>query len=198
MSWNKTLVIICGPPAVGKMTVGLELSELTGLPLFHNHVSIEAVLPVFAFGTPEFNRLVRNFRDQVFREVAGSELPGLIFTMMWGFGLESDLRFIERLKTLFEAEGGRVVFAELEADQKTRLARNATALRLSAKPSKRDVEASSARLVAADEKYRLNSDGDFPFENHLKIDNTKLSASEVAARIAGHFGLSRTGAAGSR
>ena len=44
---SPTLVIICGPPAVGKMTVGLELSALTGIPLFHNHMSIETVLDCF-------------------------------------------------------------------------------------------------------------------------------------------------------
>jgi len=38
----KTLVFIVGPPAVGKMTVGRELSSLTGFPFFHNHLTIEA------------------------------------------------------------------------------------------------------------------------------------------------------------
>lgn len=74
----KTLVVIVGPPAVGKMTVGLELSDLTGIPLFHNHLSIEAVLPVFEFGSEPFNRLVSGFRRQVFTEVAQSELAGLV------------------------------------------------------------------------------------------------------------------------
>ena len=110
---------------------------------------------------------------------------------MWGCGLDSDLRFIEELKSIFEDEGGRVVFAELEADQATRLERNASALRLSAKPSKRDVPASQARLLAADEKYRLNSGEDFPFEGHLKIDNSNLSPAAAATLIAEHFGLPR-------
>lgn len=188
---QKTLVVICGPPAVGKMTVGLALSELTGLPLFHNHLSIEAVLPVFDFDTPEFGRLVGDFRNRMFREVAGSALPGLIFTVMWGFGLDSDLAFIERIKAVFEEVGGRAVFVELEADLATRLQRNASELRLLAKPSKRDVEASRARLLAAEKKYRLNSDGDFPFEAHLKIDNSSVSPAKVARTIATHFGLRR-------
>ncbi len=33
---ERTLVFIVGPPAVGKMTVGMEVSALTGIPLFHN------------------------------------------------------------------------------------------------------------------------------------------------------------------
>lgn len=79
---RSTLVILCGPPAVGKMTVGMELSDLTGIPLFHNHASIEAVLPVFEFGTPAFNRLVGDFRCRMLLEVAESDLPGLIVTIM--------------------------------------------------------------------------------------------------------------------
>jgi shikimate kinase len=30
-------IVIFGPPAVGKMTVGQELARLTGYKLFHNH-----------------------------------------------------------------------------------------------------------------------------------------------------------------
>lgn len=188
-SHTPMLVIICGPPAVGKMTVGLELSALTGLRLFHNHVSIEAVLPVFDYGTPAFNRLVGNFRDQVFREVAASDLPGLIFTVMWAFDVTDDRESIKRIKDVFDSRGGRTVFVELQADLATRVARNRTKLRLEAKPSKRDVDASQDRLLAADDRHQLNSSGDFPFDEHLKIDNTHLEPRQVADQILAHFDL---------
>jgi shikimate kinase len=38
-------VLIFGPQAVGKMTVGQELAKITGLKLFHNHMTIERVPP---------------------------------------------------------------------------------------------------------------------------------------------------------
>lgn len=41
------LVIIFGPHAVGKMTVGQELAKLTGYKLFHNHMTIEVVAALF-------------------------------------------------------------------------------------------------------------------------------------------------------
>ena len=41
------LVLLFGDAAVGKMTVGQELSKLTPLRLFHNHMTIEPVLEVF-------------------------------------------------------------------------------------------------------------------------------------------------------
>jgi len=45
------LVIITGPHAVGKMTVGQELTKITPLKLFHNHISIELVASLMPFGT---------------------------------------------------------------------------------------------------------------------------------------------------
>jgi len=184
-----TLVFIIGPPAVGKMTVGMELNALTGIPLFHNHLSIEAVLPVFDFGTKPFNRLVSEFRDRMFVEVAESELPGLIFTYVWAFDQSEDQDFIDKQKGVFESCGGRVIFVELWADLETRLARNKTEPRLSAKPSKRNVEESGKRLLALDQKWELVSQGDFPFPDHLWIDNTHLSPRAAAERILEHFNI---------
>ncbi|GGA15578.1 hypothetical protein GCM10008018_70410 [Paenibacillus marchantiophytorum] len=34
------LIIIFGPQAVGKMTVGHELEKVTGMTVFHNHMTI--------------------------------------------------------------------------------------------------------------------------------------------------------------
>lgn len=64
------LVMLVGPPAVGKMTVGHELAARTGLRLFHNHQTIDLVLHFFEFGTPPFERLVGEFRRRIFEEVA--------------------------------------------------------------------------------------------------------------------------------
>lgn len=41
------LIILLGPHAVGKMTVGQALSRITGLKLFHNHMTIELLARFF-------------------------------------------------------------------------------------------------------------------------------------------------------
>ncbi|HZD05808.1 MAG TPA: AAA family ATPase, partial [Longimicrobiales bacterium] len=184
------LIILFGPPAVGKMTVGRELADLTGLRLFHNHMAIEPVLQLFDFDSPPFARLVRSFRQQVFREVANSDLPGLIYTCLWNLDDDRDRHFIDRLCDLFRARGAQVHFVELDATLEERLRRNRTPRRIAEKPSKRDVEASERRLLANQSRFRLNTDGDFPWpESHIRIDNTELSPREVARRIAERFGL---------
>lgn len=55
-------VLVFGPPAVGKMTVGHELTKITGFKLFHNHMTVDPVLDIFPFGSPPFCRLVSEFR----------------------------------------------------------------------------------------------------------------------------------------
>jgi len=183
-------VIIFGPPAVGKMTVGYELAELTGLKLFHNHMTIDLVLNFFDFEQPQFQRLVSEFRKRIFEEVAASDLPGMIFTFVWALDLDSEREYIERSCDIFRERGADVYFVELEASLPERLRRNESEFRLSQKPPKRDVEKSKERLLDDDRKYKLNSDGDFFYrENYLKIDNTDLPADEVARMILDEFGL---------
>ena len=36
-------ILLFGPQAVGKMTVGQELAKITDLKLFHNHMTIDLV-----------------------------------------------------------------------------------------------------------------------------------------------------------
>jgi cytidylate kinase len=50
------LVFIHGPAGSGKLTVARELSRMTGLRLFHNHLTVDAVTAVFDFGSEPFVR----------------------------------------------------------------------------------------------------------------------------------------------
>jgi hypothetical protein len=189
---DSTLVIIVGPPAVGKMTVGHELAQRTGLKLFHNHQTIDLVLPFFAFGTPAFQRLIGEFRRRIFEEVAASDLPGLIFTYVWAFDHPSDAAYVEELASIFRVRGGRVVFVELEATQEERLRRNETEFRLAQKPSKRNLVESRRRLLDDDLRYQMNSGSAFDSRpDYLRIDNTELEPSAVAEQVIRHFGLAR-------
>jgi len=184
-------IVIFGPSAVGKMTVGFELAKLTGFKLFHNHLTIDLVLNFFEFGEPQFHRLVGEFRRRIFVEVAESDLAGLIFTFVWAFDLESDKNFIDKSCDIFREKGADIYFIELEADLAERLKRNETGFRLSQKPPKRNIKKSRANLLESQEKHKLNTDGSFFYkENYLKINNTNLSAAETAQEIIEKFGFS--------
>ena len=181
------LVFIVGNAAVGKMTVGQELSKITGLKLFHNHMTIEPVIELFdqyQSGT------VKKLREVIFEDFAASNQYGLIFTFMWAFDLKSDWDYVEHVTNMFKEKGADVYYVELVASQEVRLKRNVTENRLKNKASKRDIEASNMRLINDDKQFRCVSfDGEVPFENYMKIDNSELSAEDVAKQIKERFGL---------
>ncbi|MDH4421788.1 shikimate kinase [Bacillus sp. AFS054943] len=183
-------IIIFGPQAVGKMTVGHELEKITDLKLFHNHMTIDFVSPFFDYSTKEAKRLVSLFRNELFEEVSNSNLYGMIFTYVWALDLQSDWEYINHIVSIFESKGGTVYFVELEADLDERLERNKSSHRLEHKPKKRDIEWSEKNLKETLEKHRLNSfHGEIEKEDYIKINNTHLSAKEVAVMLKEKFRL---------
>lgn len=190
---SPALVLLIGPPAVGKMTVGFEIAKRSGLRLFHNHQTIDLALQFFQFGAPAFQRLVGELRQRVFDEVAQSTLPGLVFTYVWAFDEPEDEAIVQGYAAPFYRAGGRVLFVELEATQDERLRRNETPFRLSQKPFKRDIEASRARLLADDATHQLNSRGAFDGRaDYLRVDTNHVAPDAVAEQVISHFGLPRS------
>lgn len=116
------LMLIFGPQAVGKMTVGEEVAARTGMKLFHNHMTIELVSHFFSYGTETGKRLVHAFREQIFDAVAQSDLEGLIFTYLWAFDMQGDWDAIERVVKKFGDRGAEIYYVELEATLDERLA----------------------------------------------------------------------------
>ena len=181
------LVLMIGSGAVGKMTVGQELAKITGLKLFHNHMTIEPVLELF--GTYN-QRVVGQIREVIFKEFAASDQYGIVFTYMWAFDMQSDWDYIAHVKSIFEPYGTEFYCVELVAPQEVRLARNKTENRLKNKVSKRDTVFSEMRLKMEDEACRLvSNEGEVPFENYLRIDNSSLSAEDAARLIKDTFQL---------
>lgn len=175
------LVFLIGDAAVGKMTVGQALMKITDLRLFHNHMTIEPVLEIFG----SFDgKTIQELRDVIFRNFAASDRTGMIFTMMMDFDMESDWAYLEHVKQIFEPYGTEFYYVELIAPQEIRLQRNASENRLKNKASKRDIEISNQRLIRDDQNHRCVSDeGEIPFANYLRIDNSNLEPDEVARQI---------------
>lgn len=181
------LVLIIGSGAVGKMTVGQELMKITDYRLFHNHMMIEPVIDIF--GKFE-GSVVKKLRDDIFEEFMKTSFDGMIFTYMWAFDMQSDWDYIKHVSERFEATGGTVYYVELVADREVRVERNKTENRLINKASKRDLALSEGRMLREETRYRLvSNEGEIPFKNYIKIDNTKLEPQEVAKMIKEKFNL---------
>ncbi|MCH5352095.1 MAG: shikimate kinase, partial [Acutalibacter sp.] len=133
---------------------------------------------------------INRLRQVVFEEFAKSDCYGMIFTYMWAFDQQADWDYVEHVKSIFAPYGTEFYYVELVASQEKRLERNITENRLRNKASKRDLELSKQRILDADKKYRLESrDGEIPFENYMKIDNTDLAPEVVAQMIKERFAL---------
>ncbi len=181
------LVFIVGDSAVGKMTVEQELTKITDLRLFHNHMIIEPVLDIFGY----FNgKAISKIREVIFEEFASSQQYGMIFTYMWAFDQQADWDYVEGVCNIFKKYNADIYFVELVTSQEIRLQRNATENRLKNKASKRDIEASNQRLINDSIKYRcVSSEGEIPYDNYIKIDNSNLSPEMLAKMVKDHFGL---------
>lgn len=181
------LVLIIGSGAVGKLTVGQALMQKTNLRLFHNHMMIEPVIEIFGqYNAP----VISDLRQVIFEAFVKSGCEGMIFTYMWAFDQSSDWDYIQRVVKLFEDAGAGIYCVELVADQATRLERNRTENRLKNKASKRDTDFSSNCILREDQSYRLVSrEGEIPFPNYMRIDNTSLSPDTVADMIIQRFDL---------
>ncbi len=183
------LIVVCGPQAVGKMTVAECLRDKLRYNMMMNHDSLEVSDRIFGFATPAQKEFNAAFREKAF-ELAVKHGVDLIFTYVCAFEMQEERDYLNGLRDLFTSSGGNFYFVELRADLEERLSRNETPHRMERKASKRDVEWSRANLLSDAKNHRLNSgEGEVWFENHLKIDNTHLTPEEVANMVIETFGL---------
>ena len=149
-----------------------ELAELTGLPLFHNHLAVDVLTPLFEFGSASFVKLRELIWLSVFQEAAKNDLS-LIFT----FAPERTVRpsFIQDTITTIEARGGVVQFVRLTCDAGN-IERRLTS------PSR----AEFGKLQSLDQYRTLTRAGAFDYPElpaGLTIDTGAVSPREAAVAI---------------
>lgn len=74
------LVVLYGPPGVGKKTIGAALAERLGWPLHHQHLAFDAAAERFSFGTAEFEREHRALTLAALRTHVAAGEPGVVMT----------------------------------------------------------------------------------------------------------------------
>ena len=176
------IIFIHGPPACGKFTIGRELSALTGVPLFHNHLVVDMLLAVFPFGSAPF----RKHREQIWIDVMSDAVAGggsLIFT----FNPERtvDPEFTVHLGARIAKAGGTITFVEIACSE-------AEIERRTEAASRRDSQKLNSR-----ERYReLKRAGAFDYPtltSECRVDSSIASPKESARLIAETVGLSTGG-----
>jgi hypothetical protein len=176
-----TLVYLYGPPAVGKLTVAKHLCLITGWTLFHNHLSVNAVRPIFPFGSKPFRDLVHRLRLDVF-QTAMAEGMNLVFTnnSAWG-GSDGRVRFAafaDAARLAVESGGGQVQFVRLTAPLDVLEARLAD---LSRQQLDKLTDTSRLRELVG------SLDDSSLYDNDLTVDTSQHSPEEAAMTIAAHI-----------
>lgn len=171
------LIIIHGPPAAGKFTVGTELARLTGFRLFHNHVSIDCAKSVFEFGSSPFWRAIEKIRVAVISEAAMNDIS-LIHTFCYEFGVDDEQ--FGRMITAVEDNGGEVHLVLLRCDDEERRTRM---------PNDSRVKIGKLTDPDAVGRNKIDLTSQFPGRETLTIDTTSTPPEESAARIIAHYRL---------
>jgi hypothetical protein len=174
------LIFIQGPAASGKRTIARELAAQTGLPLFHNHLIVDALLAVFPFGSPQFITLREKMWFDVFK-VAGETGRSLIFTFHPEASVAAD--FPQRVIALVEAAGGKVEFVAITCPA------DVIAQRVDA-PSRQASGKLSSRALLTE----LEEAGAFAYPHlpaAVTIDSSALTPSAAAGTIRAALRLDR-------
>lgn len=183
------LVIIVGPSAVGKRTVGLELAKLTNYTLVHNHQPKDFVIDVNGVFDVE---LLREVRKTVVKYYAENQVRGLILSFRYNYmssGSMFHLRDLIEIVTEADSQSS-VYIVELVSPLETRLDRNNSEDRHELNYVKTDeemIDSESAGIYSYDEieshfdiiKDVLNVDNMYV----MRIDNSNMKAVDVAELI---------------
>lgn len=167
------VIFLFGPPAAGKHTIGSILSKKTGLPLFHNHLTVDLVTALFDFGTSGFIDLREKVWLTAFSAAADAK-QSFIFT----FSPESsvDPSLIQRLQEVITSKGHGLDFVELLCSDE------AAFDRLDNKSRKQ-----FGKLVDKELYAKLKEGGSFEFpplpQPKVQVDTEKLSPEESAEKI---------------
>lgn len=175
------LIFLFGPPGVGKYTVGKELAKITGYRLFHNHLTVDLVLPVFDFGTKPFVDIRHDVWMMVFSRAKKERLPGLIFTYQPEPSVPD--YFIPDLIRLVEDRRNTIYFTELTCDRETLRERITD-------PERQRF----TKIMDSEVERYFDRDHLIPEAVHrLKytLDNTDLNPVSAAITITNHFRLPR-------
>ena len=173
------LIFIYGAPAVGKLTVANEIAEQTDFKVFHNHLSIDCIKPIFPFGTKSFGKLIDLIRVETIAEAARVG-QNLIHTFC--YAKDSDDNYVAQITKTVESNGGEVCFVLLTCEQ------NELEKRILEESRKQFGKANNREILHEIlDKYDLFSP--VPERESFQIDNTNLSPAAAARSIIEHYKL---------
>lgn len=165
---------------MGKLTVARELGRITGLRVFHNHLTIDVARSIFDFGSPPFSRLLHRLRLAVIEEAAAENID-LAVTVSYHHSESTEANARASLREA-EAFGARICLVQLTCTQEV-LEERVTAAERVAMNKLHSVEALTSFMRDRDYESGI------PAPETLRIDNTLVSPEVVALQVSAHYAL---------
>lgn len=170
------LVFLHGPAASGKLTIAKELAAITSYKLFHNHLTVDMLLNVFPFGSPNFVK----HRQRIWLDIiddAMAEGIDVIFT----FCPENtvDVNFPDLLREVVRNNHGTMVSIQVACPDDVLVQRMGT-----------DSRRQLSKLVSGDFYLELKSKGAFDYPvipSNMGIDSSVMEHKDAARLIADHL-----------
>jgi shikimate kinase len=172
-------ILLYGPPAAGKLTVARALSRRYGLKVLDNHASTDPALRLFSFEQQEqLHSLVERLRVELLSTAAEAGLS-VVSTLV--FADPEDRAHVGHLVAAFASRGGHTGFVRLLPSRET-LEQRVTEDARTRSEKISDVAQLRRLMIRWEVTNKINVED-------LAIDNTDISADEVAETIARHFQL---------
>lgn len=173
------LVVVYGPTAAGKHTVGQKLAELTGYHFFYNHLTVDIVRVLFDDDDKRRRKLLHKLRIYTIEEAARYNM-NMVFTMAYTEQPHSR-EFVRAMRQVIAKYDGTIHFVRLDPPDATLFERIGNeSRRLLRKPT----DPEHLRRVLATKQMRVDIDPEV-----LVLDSSKLSPEESARSIVDHFSL---------
>ena len=185
------IIVVFGPEASGKMSVGQALTKYNFNLLFNHQIidlvgtiyNKENIGTIWNFKQKDVDLICKLYSSFLYSAIDNDD--NLVFTITWNFDNDCMKNFFLELQNYAKKKNNKLVLVELYAPLEERLKRNKTPNRLENKICKRDIEQSDIDLVENYSAFRLNSlPGELDcFDYHLFFDNTNILPNEVASKV---------------
>jgi len=180
------VVIIYGTVALGKFTVANELHKLMNYKFFHNHHVHDLARQLFERDTLHLHRIFENINFILLKEISEAKI-NVVTTHAYSSNFvsrtgQTDPKYLKKIQSIVEKNGGRAIFVHLVADEKEILKR---VLGESRKNYRKLRDKKILKEFLNKNEWTTSA----PVKNNLQIDNTKLSPKKVADIVIKHFKL---------
>ena len=174
------LIFLYGPPASGKLTVAKQLSKLTNIPVFHNHLTRDLVNDIYKGELGPNYGLVDKLRNDVF-EYCAQKGTDIIFTFVYGGNSDDENNTVKSYIKSVEKHGGKVVFVELNTDKEELLKR------VNSESRKQHKKLLDPKVL--NDFLESQDKSSIHFVESIKVDTTSVEPDKAAKYIASQLGL---------